>query len=146
MAIGGFARDSAPAPMSEINTTPLVDVMLVLLVVMMVTAPLLSQVIKVDLPHAASTPAEQRPDVVRLTLNAEGQTFWNGQTLDANALPSQLQQAAAHSPQPELHLSADRHTDYEHVARVLGAARQAGLTRLRFATASGDPDHANAPQ
>ena len=146
MAIGGFARDSAQTPMSEINTTPLVDVMLVLLVVMMVTAPLLSQVIKVDLPRAASTPAEQRPEIVRLTLDAEGHAYWNDQALTPETMPARLQQAAARAPQPELRLSADRHTDYEHVARVLGAARQAGLTRLRFATVSGDLDHANTPQ
>ncbi|TXI72468.1 MAG: biopolymer transporter ExbD [Dokdonella sp.] len=138
MSIGSFARNAAPGPMSEINTTPLVDVMLVLLVILLVTAPLLDQAVKIELPRATASPVDSRPETVRITLGADGQLFWNGERTDAVSLAIRLGDAAAHSPPPELHLAADRSTAYEHVARTLGAVRKAGLARLRFVTRPGE--------
>ena len=141
MAIGGFSREAAPGPMSEINTTPLVDVMLVLLVIMIITAPMLVQAVKVDLPRAAAAPVDVKPEIVRLAIDAGGRLFVDGRPLEAGGLAARLSALAARTPQPEVHVSADRTTPYEHVARAIAAARQAGLNRLRFVTLPGD-DHA----
>lgn len=142
MAIGSFTRDAAPGPMSEINTTPLVDVMLVLLVIMIVTAPMLVQAIKVDLPRVTAAPVDVKPQVVRLAIDAGGRVFLDGQAVESSVLATRLGAFAGREPQPEIHLSADRATPYEHVARVIATARRCGLSRLRFVTLPGE-DHAS---
>jgi biopolymer transport protein ExbD len=118
--------------------------MLVLLVVLMVTAPLLTQAVKVDLPRAAAAPVEQKPDIVRLTLDAAGTLYWDGKPLGAEELPTQLAAAAARTPQPDVHLSADKATRYEFVARAMGEVRAAGIARLRFVTLPGE-HHGSRP-
>jgi biopolymer transport protein ExbD len=121
-------------PMAEINVTPLVDVMLVLLVVFMIAAPLLTYAIKLDLPAAQAAPAGPAPAAVDVAIDAGGKLFWNGAALDADALEARLKQAAAATPQPELHLRADRATRYEHVAALMSAAQRAGVQHIGFIT------------
>ncbi|MCB1889047.1 MAG: biopolymer transporter ExbD [Rhodocyclaceae bacterium] len=134
MAFGDFNQGNGGAPMSEINTTPLVDVMLVLLIIFMVTAPLITQNISVDLPQADAVEPPQEAPKVALEIDAEGRISWDKQAIDAEELDRRLSEAASARPQPELHLLADRLTDYEHVAKVLAAARAAGLEKIGFVT------------
>ena len=134
MAFGGFDQAGSNAPMSEINTTPLVDVMLVLLIIFMITAPLMTHAVKIDLPQASSTPAEDKPETISLSVDAEGLMFWNDAPLDKSALEQRLAEAAALDPQPELHLRADRETRYQTLAEVLSAARRNGVQRIGFVT------------
>jgi biopolymer transport protein ExbD len=127
--------DERPRPMSEINTTPLVDVMLVLLVIFMLTAPLLNHAIRLDLPDVAAAPAVAPAAPVTVSIDAEGRVFWDDQLLaDAAALRARLADAARATPPPELHLRADRQARYQSIAEVMAAAQAAGLTRLGFVT------------
>jgi biopolymer transport protein ExbD len=121
-------------PMAEINVTPLVDVTLVLLVVFIIAAPLLTYAIKLDLPAAQAAPAGPVPAAIEVSIDAGGVLFWNGTALGADALRARLKQAAAASPQPELHLRADRAVRYEFVAQLMSAAQQAGIQHIGFIT------------
>ena len=121
-------------PLAEINMVPLIDVMLVLLIIFMVTAPLLTHAVKLDLPKAASTANPAQPDKVELSIDGEGRLFWNGQPTTSGALDERLAAAAARQPQPELHLRADRTTRYEKIAQVMSAAAGQGLSRVGFVT------------
>lgn len=134
MAFGGFNQQGNHAPMSEINTTPLVDVMLVLLIIFMITAPLLTHAVKIDLPKASSQANEDKPENISLALRGDGQLYWNDQLLADADLPDRLAAAAAREPQPELHLRADRETRYQKIAEVMSAARQAGIQKMGFVT------------
>lgn len=133
-AQGARGRRRQRTTMVEINMTPLVDVMLVLLIVFMITAPLLTHSVKIDLPQASSSPTEQKPETVALSIDGEGRVFWNNEAVDEVALPARLAAAAAHMPQPELHLRADRDTRYEVIARVMAEARSAGIEKMGFVT------------
>ncbi len=121
-------------PMAEINVTPLVDVTLVLLVVFIIAAPLLTYAIKLDLPAAQAAPASPAPAAIEVSIDASGALFWNGSAVDFDALGARLKQAAAASPQPELHLRADRAVRYEFVAQLMSAAQQAGIQHIGFIT------------
>ncbi|TVT49639.1 MAG: biopolymer transporter ExbD [Denitromonas halophila] len=134
MAFGGFDNSGQSAPMSEINTTPLVDVMLVLLIIFMITAPLLTHSVKIDLPTASSAPTVETPDAITLSLDAEGQLFWNNDPMPKEALAPRMADIAALDPQPELHLRADKDTRYEAIAELMAAARVAGVVKLGFVT------------
>ncbi len=134
MAFGGFGDDRHNAPMSEINTTPLVDVMLVLLIIFMITAPLLTHSVKIDLPTASNEPTNAQPDAITVSFNAEGQLFWDDEPISETVLEQRLAAAAAQTPQPEMHLRADRNTRYEVIARLMADARQAGIEKLGFVT------------
>jgi biopolymer transport protein ExbD len=137
MAFGSFQDQGGaptPQPMSEINTTPLVDVMLVLLIIFIVTAPLLTHGIKIDLPKAASSANPEQPETVTLSVDAEGRVFWNDAVVAEADLPAAMAQAAARTPQPELHLRADMNTKYQRLAEIMALARNAGLTKLGFVT------------
>jgi len=131
MAFGGLGA-SGTGPMAEINTTPLVDVMLVLLIIFMVTAPLLTHKITVDLPQTGGDVVPPEPEAVALTVTAEGHYQWNGETLDADALRARCASAAAAIPQPEIQLLADRTATYGQLARALSIAHAAGLARIGF--------------
>jgi biopolymer transport protein ExbD len=131
MAFGGFDNNNQQ-PMSDINVTPLVDVMLVLLVVFMVTAPLLTHAVKIDLPQAKNQANVEKPDTVSLSINAQGQVFWNDKPIADDDLPAKFAQAANQKPQPELHLRADRATHYERITKVMAGAQSAGLQRIGF--------------
>ncbi|MFP5404532.1 MAG: ExbD/TolR family protein [Gammaproteobacteria bacterium] len=134
MAFGGRMNDAGDGDNAEINMIPLIDVMLVLLVIFIITAPLLTHAVKVDLPQASSQPNEVKPDTVNLAIKADGAVFWNSEAVDADTLQTRLAAAAQQSPQPELHLRADGELTYKHVARLMADASRAGLTKLGFVT------------
>ena len=134
MAFGGFQERGDAQPMAEINTTPLVDVMLVLLIIFIITAPLLTHAIKIDLPQARSLSSPEKPQTVTISIDDHGDLFWNGEPLPHDALQARLAEAAAKTPQPELHLRADRDTRYQVLAEVMSMARVAGVTRIGFVT------------
>jgi biopolymer transport protein ExbD len=128
----GFETDDRP--MAEINMTPLVDVMLVLLIIFMVTAPLFTHAVRIDLPRAHSAPSADKPQVVTLSIDSTGTLRWNDEVVDDAALTQRLAAAAARDPQPEMHLRAHRDARYEPIARLLSQVRNAGLTRLAIVT------------
>ena len=135
MAFGGFNKAGANnSPMAEINMVPLIDVMLVLLVIFIVTAPMLTHAVKIDLPQASSQPNQTKPDKIELSINAAEGLFWNGDELPRDVLDARLAQASQQTPQPELHLRADKATQYQTVAEVMSAAARAGVTRIGFVT------------
>ncbi len=138
MAFGGFNKGAESAPMAEINMVPLIDVMLVLLVIFIVTAPLLTHSVKIDLPKAASTPNLTKPDNIQLGIRASGEIYWNGEPVDSESLRTRLAAASRNDPQPELHIRADRTTEYQKVAEVMSAAAKTGLTKIGFITDPGD--------
>jgi biopolymer transport protein ExbD len=141
MAFASLEGSGDNDALAEINMVPLIDVMLVLLIIFMVTAPLLTHAVKVDLPKAASSANVTKPDNVQLAIDAENRVFWNGETVDAAQLAARLKAAAALKPQPELHLRAERTTRYEKVAQVMSEAARNGLVRIGFVT---DPSSAAA--
>ncbi|MBX9675236.1 MAG: biopolymer transporter ExbD [Methylotenera sp.] len=132
--IGGNASNSEAhtQPMSEINTTPLVDVMLVLLVIFIITAPLLTHAVKIDLPQATSQTVPEEPEVITLAIDGAGKTYWNDVPLVQGELKQKLLQAADIKPQPELQIRADKETKYQVLAEVMADAQNAGITRLGF--------------
>ncbi|HEY1289898.1 MAG TPA: biopolymer transporter ExbD [Burkholderiales bacterium] len=132
MAFGGFSRGSASAPMAEINMIPLIDVMLVLLVIFIITAPLLTHAVKLDLPKASSEPNLTRPEHIALSIRADGTFYWNGEQVDRQELRERLAAAAQRKPQPEIHLRADRATHYEPIAQVMADSANAGIGRIGF--------------
>jgi biopolymer transport protein ExbD len=134
MAFASLEGSGDNEALAEINMVPLIDVMLVLLIIFMVTAPLLTHAVKVDLPNASSSANITRPDNVQIAIDAEGRLFWNGETVDAAQLAVRLKAAAALKPQPELHLRAERTTPYEKVARLMSEAARNGLVRIGFVT------------
>jgi len=133
MAFGGFDQDSGQ-PMAEINMTPLVDVMLVLLVIFMVTAPLFTHAVKIDLPQAQSQLNPEKPETIAIAIDAAGRVFWNDQPVVEDALYDRFRRAATVTPQPELHLHADKETRYQVIARVMADAQRAGLRKIGFVT------------
>jgi biopolymer transport protein ExbD len=118
----------------EINTTPLVDVMLVLLIIFIITIPVMNQSVKIDLPRATSQPQDLKPENINLDIDAQGQVYWNREAIDASQLTIRIATAAQKTPQPELHLRAERTTQYEKVAQVMAAAQTGGLTKIGFIT------------
>jgi biopolymer transport protein ExbD len=120
-------------PRAEINMIPLIDVMLVLLVIFMVTAPLLTHAVKLDLPQASSQ-ARQMASKVEIAIDAAGKLYWDGDALDAQALANRFVALANVRPETEIHLYADKSTRYEIIADVMASASRAGLTRLGFVT------------
>lgn len=141
MAFGSFSGNRSAAPMAEINVIPLVDIMLVLLVIFIITAPLLTNAVKIDLPKASSEQNVSKAEVIQLAIDADGKLFWNGEALDRAAMLQRFHAAAAKAPAPELHLHADRNTRYEVIADVMSEAGKAGLSKIGFVT---DPSAAPA--
>ena len=134
MAFGKPRAQGASAPMTEINIIPLVDVMLVLLVIFIITAPLLTNAVKIDLPQASSAPNPTRPDNIQLAIDDGGRFYWNGEALDRGALDRRLREAGQRDPAPELHVHADKATRYEVLAEVMSEAGKAGVARIGFVT------------
>jgi biopolymer transport protein ExbD len=134
MSFGGFNDNRHQAPMAEINVTPMVDVMLVLLVIFILSAPLFTHAIKLDLPSAQSAAAPEKPETISLSVNAAGKIFWNNEAIAQDALPARFAAAAQKQPQPELQLRADKETRYEVIAQVMAAAQGNGLSKLGFVT------------
>ncbi|MFM0338363.1 ExbD/TolR family protein [Paraburkholderia fungorum] len=143
MAFGGLEKRQTAAPMAEINMTPLIDVMLVLLVIFIITAPLFTHAIRLDLPKVAAAPARQTPQTISLSIDAAGKLYWNGNLITLQQMRAQFAQAGKQADQPEIHLRAERSTRYEVIAQVMGAAQQAGLERIGFVT---DPPPPGARQ
>ncbi|MBU3710054.1 MAG: ExbD/TolR family protein [Burkholderiaceae bacterium] len=134
MAFGGFNDNSHQAPMAEINVTPMVDVMLVLLVIFIITAPLFTHAVKLELPTASSAPAPEKPESITLAINAEGKLFWNNTAVTMDELGARFTTAAQKTPQPELQLRADKSTRYEVIAQVMSSAQTNGMTKIGFVT------------
>ncbi|MFZ2852777.1 MAG: biopolymer transporter ExbD [Rhodocyclaceae bacterium] len=134
MSFGSFNESAAAQPMAEINTTPLVDVMLVLLVIFIITAPLFQQAVPVDLPQVASTKLEDKPLVVSVAVDADGRVYVDGLEIARAALAARFASSTANGLQPELHLRADRGTRYERVTEVLAEAQRAGIVKIAFVT------------
>lgn len=134
MAFGSSDRYQGQTTMSEINVVPLVDVMLVLLIIFIITAPLLTHSVKIDLPKASSNPTTTQPEHIEFAIRADGSFFWNGETITLEQLPSRFTQSAENAPDTELHIRADKNTHYEHVARIMSIAAKAGLTKIGFVT------------
>jgi biopolymer transport protein ExbD len=132
MAFGGFDDGGKTTPMAEINTTPLVDVMLVLLVIFIITAPLFQQAVPVDLPRVDSTKLDDKPKTIQLALDSDGRLFLNSEPADRATVEAHF--AATASDNPELHLRADRATRYEKVAEIIAAAQRAGIVKIAFVT------------
>jgi biopolymer transport protein ExbD len=121
----------------EINTTPLVDVMLVLLIILIMTIPVMNHAVKIDLPRATNQPDQVKPESINLSIDATGNVFWNDEVVDRNELQLRIATAAKKEPQPELHLRAERTTEYEKIAQVMAAAQSGGLGKIGFVT---EPD------
>ena len=120
--------------MNEINMTPLVDVMLVLLIIFIITVPVMKHAVNIDLPRATNQPQDTKPQTIRLSVDEKGQYFWNEIPSSDEAVQSQLKAAALQSPQPELHIRGDKAVRYERVAQVMAAAQQAGVKKIGFIT------------
>lgn len=132
MAMGSFDSRRPQGPMSEINVVPLVDVMLVLLVIFIITTPLLTHSVKIDLPKASSHPNIKKVTNVQLGIDASGVVYWDGEIVDQVDMKRRMIAAAALNPQPELHLRADKMTRYQVLAEVMADASKAGLTKIGF--------------
>nr|AMK59245.1 biopolymer transport protein ExbD/TolR [uncultured bacterium UPO46] len=131
---GEFRRYRVQPAKAEMNVVPLVDVMLVLLVIFIVTTPLLTHAVKIDLPKAASSANITKPEHIEFGIRDNGDLFWAGEPVTLAQLPPRFAAAAMQQPQPELHLRADRHAEYEKVAQVMALAAKAGMTRIGFIT------------
>jgi biopolymer transport protein ExbD len=131
------AADEDERAMSEINTTPLVDVMLVLLIVFMITIPVITHTVPVELPHVRNLATQTKPENVNISINRDGQIYWNLSVVDANQLLERLKSAAVQKPQPEVHVRADQMTRYEFVGKVILTAQRAGIQKVGFITEPG---------
>lgn len=127
----GTSHSDEPDVMMDINTTPLIDVMLVLIIMLIITIPAQLHAVNLDMPVAAAAAKKQDPVVIRLDIDADASLRWNGQLLgDRQALETRLAEAAAVQPQPELHIRSHAHAKYEATAAVLASAQRLGLTKL----------------
>jgi len=134
MAFGRLERTPGAQPMSDINMTPLIDVMLVLLVIFMITAPLMTSSLKLDLPRTDAAQASDTPLFVSVALDRDGRTFWGDEAVDAATFAERIAAAAKRNPQTEVQLRADRAVAYGRVAELIGVVQKAGLTRIGFVT------------
>ena len=142
MALGSFNSQNHQMPTAEINMTPLVDVMLVLLIIFMITAPLMTHSVPLELPRAASTPTPDKPQTLQVAIDADNHVFIGAEAVDHDSLESRFRMAVAHDANVEMHLKADRSTRYEAVAETMSAARRAGLSKIGFVTQPGAaPSH-----
>ena len=135
MAFG--TQDNSDEVMNEINMTPLVDIMLVLLVIFIITIPVMRHAVNIDLPRASNQINTAKPETIRLDVDASGAYFWNDASIQESDLAAKLAAAAAAEPQAELHIRGDRAVRYERVARVMAAAQRAGVKKIGFIT---EPD------
>lgn len=134
MAFGSMNGGARQTPMTEINVVPLVDVMLVLLVIFIITAPLLTHSVKVDLPKASSNPNITKPEHIEFGLRDDASLYWNGEPVTLEQLAPRFAATVKQDPNVELHIRADRLVHYEHVAKVMSIAAKAGLIRIGFVT------------
>jgi biopolymer transport protein TolR len=132
VSFGRLERTQGDPPMSDINVTPLVDVMLVLVVILIITAPLLASSIRLDLPKAEGTQSVDAPRFVTVVLDKAGQVFFNDKPVTAPQLTEQLAAAARQNPETEIQLRADEGVPYGRVVEIMGVAHKAGLSRIGF--------------
>jgi biopolymer transport protein ExbD len=132
MAFG--TQDDSDEVMNEINMTPLVDVMLVLLIIFIITVPVMQHAVNIDLPRVSNQPENAKPETIRLSVDASGDYYWNDAPVSDAALQLQLRSAASQTPQPELHIRGDRAVRYERVALAMAEAQKAGLRKIGFIT------------
>jgi biopolymer transport protein TolR len=140
MAFGRLERTQGEPPMSDINVTPLVDVMLVLVVIFIITAPLLASSIRLDLPRAEGTQAADAPRFVSVVLDREGKVFLNDKPVAPPQLAEQLAAAAKQNPDTEIQLRADQAVPYGRVVELMGVAHKAGLSRIGFVAEPAKPE------
>jgi biopolymer transport protein ExbD len=132
MAFASFDNRNSGAPMAEINMVPLIDVMLVLLVIFIITAPLLTNAVKLDLPRASSKPNDVKPDKIEFAIDAAGALYWNGEVLTRSQAAERFLAEGGRQPQPEVHLRADGSAPYHFIAETLADASKAGLSKIAF--------------
>ena len=133
MAFSSFENDNDEM-LSEINMIPLIDVMLVLLIVFIITVPVMKHAVNIDLPRASNERSQDKPETIRLSVDADGAYFWNAERLDDTEVFNRLALAGAQTPQPELHIRGDKAVRYERVALAMAAAQKAGLRKIGFIT------------
>jgi biopolymer transport protein ExbD len=134
MAFGGLDRKSNGAPMAEINMTPLIDVMLVLLVIFIITAPLFTHAIRLDLPKVSSQAVRETPETITLSIDGAGKLYWNDKPIALEQMRAQFVTEGKRAVPPEIHLRASKDTRYDVIAQVMGAAQSAGLNKIGFVT------------
>ena len=132
MAFG--TQDDSDEVMNEINMTPMVDIMLVLLIIFIITVPVMKHSVNIDLPRASNEAQNTKPETIRLSVDAQGLYFIDDQPVPDSDLSPRLQAAASKAPQPELHIRGDKSVRYERVAQAMAAAQQAGLRKIGFIT------------
>jgi len=132
MTIG--TQEDNDAMLGEINMIPFIDVMLVLLIIFIITVPVIKHAVNIDLPSASNEKVQDKPDNIRLTIDADGAYFWNEQRLEDAELANRLGLAAGQTPQPELHIRGDKAVRYERVALAMAAAQRAGVRKIGFIT------------
>jgi biopolymer transport protein ExbD len=129
MSIGGGGDDE---PMMDINMTPLIDVMLVLLIMFIITIPVMTHAVKLDMPRASNAPSMAEPVVINLEIDFDGTVLWNGTPVDIESLESYFRKEASLDPQPELHIRPSKRARYDVVARVLASAQRNGMRKIGF--------------
>ena len=132
MAFG--TQDNSDEVMNEINMTPLVDVMLVLLIIFIITVPVMQHAVNIDLPRVSNQPETVKPETIRLSVDAGGAYYWNDASISDTELQLRLQATSADNPQPELHIRGDKAVRYERVALAMANAQKAGLRKIGFIT------------
>ena len=132
MAFASFDSRNANAPMADINMVPLIDVMLVLLVIFIITAPLLTNAVKLELPKASSQVNQLKPDKIEFAVDAAGHRYWNGEVVTRDEAARRFAAEGKRQPQPEVHLRADHAAAYGTVAETLADASRAGLSKIGF--------------
>jgi biopolymer transport protein ExbD len=136
MSVG--SKDGEEAPINEINTTPLVDVMLVLLIIFLITIPVITKTVKVSLPKAANIATQTKPENITVAVDSEGQIYWNNTPVsDTNALIELVKVEAVKDPQPEIHIRGDGEARYEDIGRVMYSIQRGGVVKVGFIT---EPD------
>jgi biopolymer transport protein ExbD len=128
MSIGGGEDE----PMMDINMTPLIDVMLVLLIMFIITIPVMTHAVKLDMPRASNAPSLTQPIVINLEIDFDGTVLWNGTPVEMEALEGYFRREAANDPQPELHIRPSKRARYDVVARVLASAQRNGMRKIGF--------------
>lgn len=134
MTFGSFQSSTPTRSMAEINVTPMVDVMLVLLVIFIITAPLFNHEVKLNLPQQEASPSRMHADAIAITIDTHGRIFWDNRLLPKDELPAKLKAAAQRKPQPEIKLRADDETRYGEIVKLMASAQRAGLKKIGFVT------------
>ncbi|MCM1512394.1 MAG: biopolymer transporter ExbD [Oxalobacter formigenes] len=134
MAFGYHPPENHDEALSEINVTPFVDVMLVLLIILILAVPVFTRTVKLDLPQAQTLPDNDKTDVVTIAINRDGMLFWEKEILDEKVLEERFQSLVKQNEQPEIRIHGDRQAEYGHIVRVMAAAQRAGIQKVGFIT------------